>query len=104
MHDKQLTVFEYQALVKQLVHERGFDDETVAEVFTLLVEEVGELAKALRKANGQKIDKARKQHNVNEELADVFWYVLDLANRLGIDLAKAFDDKEAANKKRNWTT
>lgn len=98
-----MTVVEYQALVKKLVHERGFDDETAGEVFTLLVEEVGELAKALRKANGQKIDRSRKQHDISEELADVFWYLLDMANRLDIDLAKAFDDKEAANKKRKWT-
>ena len=46
---------EYQALIKKLVVERGYDSETVSEVFILLVEETGELAKAIRKYNGQKV-------------------------------------------------
>jgi NTP pyrophosphatase (non-canonical NTP hydrolase) len=93
---------QYQNLVKQLAKKRGFDEETVPEVFTLLVEEVGELAKAIRKANGQKVDKTSKQHEVEEEAADVFWLLIDLCNRLDIDLAKAFDSKEKKNQKRNW--
>lgn len=93
---------DYQQLIKQLVVKRGFDKETVPEVFTLLVEEVGELAKAIRKANGQKVDKSRRQHDVEEEAADVFWLLIDLCNRLGIDLEKAFRDKEAKNQKRQW--
>jgi len=97
------TVAQYQTLVKQLVIERGFDKETVPEVFILLVEEVGELAKAIRKQNGQKVDLARKQHEVEEEAADVFWLLIDLCNRLDIDLAAAFDAKEKKNASRVWT-
>jgi NTP pyrophosphatase (non-canonical NTP hydrolase) len=93
---------EYQALIRRLVAERGFDQETVPEVFTLLVEEVGELAKAIRKANGQKVDKTRRQHDVEEEAADVFWLLIDLCNRLDIDLQKAFKEKETKNQKRTW--
>jgi len=104
MSTQQLTLPEYQALVKRLVVERGFEDEAVTEVFTLLVEEVGELAKAIRKANGQKVDKTRKQHEVAEEAADVFWLLVDLCNRMDIDLAQAFVDKEKKNQKRKWTT
>lgn len=96
------TLAEYQKLVKQLVKERGFNKETVPEVFTLLVEEVGELAKAIRKANGQKVDKTSRQHEVEEEAADVFWLLIDLCNRLNIDLAKAFEAKEKKNQKRKW--
>lgn len=98
-----MTLTEYQKLIKQLVKERGFDKETVPEVFTLLVEEVGELAKAIRKANGQKVDTKSRQHDVEEEAADVFWLLLDLCNRLDIDLAKAFDAKEKKNQERTWT-
>ena len=89
-------------MVRQLVIERGFDKETVPEVFTLLVEEVGELAKAIRKANGQKVDKASKVHDLEEEAADVFWLLIDLCNRLDIDLAKAFAAKEQKNRQRKW--
>ncbi len=97
-----LTINQYQDLIKQLVIERGFDKETVPEVFTLLVEEIGELAKAIRKQNGQKVDKKSKHHEVEEEAADVFWLLLDLCNRLEIDLGKAFRDKEIKNTKRKW--
>lgn len=76
--------------------------ETVPEVFTLLVEEVGELAKAIRKANGQKIGAHSVQRDVAEEAADVFWLLVDLCNRLDIDLAKAFADKEIINQNRTW--
>jgi NTP pyrophosphatase (non-canonical NTP hydrolase) len=93
---------EYQDLIKKLVIKRGFDKETVPEVFTLLIEEVGELAKAIRKHNGQKVDLARKQHEVEEEAADVFWLLIDLCNRLDIDLAEAFAKKEAKNATRVW--
>jgi len=90
--------------MSRLIVERGFDKETVPEVFTLLVEEVGELAKAIRKSNGQKIDKARTQHEVGDELADVFWLLVDLSNRLDIDLAKAFAAKEKINENRQWSS
>lgn len=99
----RLTIEQYQDLIKALVVERGFGEETIPEVFTLLVEEVGELAKAIRKQNGQKVDLSRKQHDVEEEAADVFWLLLDLCNRLGIDLGKAFNTKETKNSTRNWS-
>jgi NTP pyrophosphatase (non-canonical NTP hydrolase) len=97
-----LTLQDYQQLVRELVVQRGFDLETVPEVFTLLIEEVGELAKAIRKANGQKVDATSQEHDVAEEAADVFWLLIDLCNRLGIDLAEAFAAKEVKNQSRAW--
>lgn len=101
-HSKELTLNDYQDLIRELVVIRGFDKETIPEVFTLLVEEVGELAKAIRKVNHQKIDPHSKDHSVEEELADVFWLILDICNRLDIDLAEAFDNKEGKNANRTW--
>lgn len=97
-----LTLQEYQRLIRELAEARGFMGETVSEVFTLLVEEVGELAKAIRKANGQKVGAHSRQHNVAEEAADVFWLLVDVCNRLDVDLAKAFSDKELVNQQRTW--
>ncbi len=96
------TMTDYHDYLKEVVVERGFEKETVSEVFTLLVEEVGELAKALRKANGQKIDMSSRQHDIEEEAADVLFMLVDLCNRLDIDLAEAFAAKEAKNAKRTW--
>ena len=98
----QTTLDDYQELVKKLVVERGFDKETPSEVLMLLVEEVGELAKAIRKANGMKVGGHSKSHDVAEEAADVFWLLIDLCNRLEIDLAQAFADKEVKNMQRQW--
>jgi NTP pyrophosphatase (non-canonical NTP hydrolase) len=97
---KDLTLRDYQDQIKKLVVERGYDQETVSEVFGLLVEEVGELAKAIRKVNGQKVHLDSRTHEVGEEMADVFWLVIDLCNRLNIDLAQAFEAKEMKNQKR----
>lgn len=99
---KDFTLEQYQQLVQKLAVERGFDKETPAEVFTLLVEEVGELAKAMRKQNGMKVDETSRKHDTEEEAADVLWLLLDLCNRLDIDLAAAFEAKEQKNATRTW--
>jgi NTP pyrophosphatase (non-canonical NTP hydrolase) len=91
---------DFQKLVRKLVVERGYDQETVPEVLMLLIEEVGELAKAIRKLNGQVTHADSKTHNVEEELADCLWLVVDLSNRLDIDLEAAFRAKETKNQNR----
>lgn len=96
------TLGDLQQYLRKIVVERGFDDEKPSEVFTVMVEEVGELAKALRKAGGQKTGEHSKQHDLEEEVADVLFMLTDLANRLGIDLEKAFRAKEEKNKGRTW--
>lgn len=97
------TIADYQALIRQLIVERGFDKETVPEVFMLFLEEAGEFAKAARKVSGVKVDNQSKVHDLEEEAADVFWLLIDLCNRLGIDLEKAFADKEKKNQQRTWS-
>lgn len=96
------TLADYQQYLKSVVKERGFDKETPAEVLTVFIEEIGELAKAMRKAGGQKVDAGSRHHDIEEEAADVFFMLIDLCNRLGVDLAQAFEAKEAKNNKRTW--
>ena len=96
------TLADIQAYIKQVNTERGFAEETVSEVFTILVEEVGELAKALRKNNGQKMDANSQSHELEHEAADVFTLLIDLCNKLGIDLEHSLRDKEEKNKRREW--
>jgi NTP pyrophosphatase (non-canonical NTP hydrolase) len=99
---KQINLDDYQQRISKLVLERGYDKETLSEVFTLLVEEVGELAKAIRKVNGQKVGSHSKQHEVADEVADIFWLILDLCNRMDINLAEAFEAKELKNQSRDY--
>ncbi|HWI65742.1 MAG TPA: MazG nucleotide pyrophosphohydrolase domain-containing protein [Symbiobacteriaceae bacterium] len=53
-----------------------------------LVEEVGEVARAIRKGD---------QANLAEELADCLFLLLTTANAAGVDLAEAFAEKEKRN-------
>lgn len=96
------TLADFQAYVAQLEMERGFADQSVRDKCLLLGEEVGELFKAIRKAEGLKIDVASQFGTVSEELADVFIYLCAIANRYCIDLEIAFRDKEAINHQREW--
>lgn len=96
------TLKDFQIYVKELVKERGFEHETVAEIFMLFLEECGEMAKAARKSAGIKSDKNSKAYHLDHEIADVFIYLLDICNQYGIDLEKAFREKEEINKKRLW--
>lgn len=97
------TLKDYQKYVEELIKERGFDDETVQELFMLLIEEVGEMTKAARKASGMHIDRSSKLENLGHEMADVLIYLFDIANHFNIDLEQAFREKEEINKKRQWS-
>lgn len=101
MSTKDLT--EYQKLIKQYSQERGFDEETVAEKFMLLIEEVGEFAKATRKTVGVKVSKDSRRPKMEEEAADIFYLLLDLCNMLDINLTQAFEMKQAKDAKRSWS-
>jgi len=102
---KNPTLKDFQKYVAEMIVERGFDNETMPEVFMLLLEECGEFARSARKAQMHHIKAYKgKKHDseVSLEAADVFLYLLNLCNRLGVDLEKAFRDKEEINKKRIW--
>lgn len=96
------TLRDFQGYVAEMIKARGFDKETVPEIFMLFLEECGELAKAVRKTQNIKSDKNSENFHVAEEAADVFMYLLDICNYLDIDLEEAFRSKEEKNKKREW--
>lgn len=97
------TLADFQAYAARKIKERGFDDETVQDKFILLVEEVGELAKALRPMHGVKVADDSVVGEMEHELADVFWLLLAISNGLGVDLEQAVRAKEAKNEARNWS-
>lgn len=78
---------------------RGFNDESPQDTMLLLTEEVGELARAIRK----RVQLPRADQSPEDpgaELADVQLYVLHLANVIGVDLAQAVVAKELVNHAR----
>ena len=96
------TLRDFQNYVAELVKERGFDKETLPQIFMLFLEECGEMAKAARKTQNIKSDKNSEDYHLNHEIADVFIYLLDICNHYGVDLEQAFREKEEINKKRFW--
>jgi len=97
------TLKHYQAFVVALEDERGFSDQGPIDKCLLLGEEVGELFKAVRKAEGLVVDQGSKIGGIGEELADIFIYLCSVANRYGVDLETAIRDKEAVNRTRVWS-
>lgn len=95
------TLADLQAYVQEMVVERGFNDD-VRNKFMMLIEEVGEFAKASRKHAGMRYATDAQEQNVAGEAADVLIVLLGLCNLLGIDLEQAFRDKEERNKQRVW--
>jgi NTP pyrophosphatase (non-canonical NTP hydrolase) len=79
--------------------ERGFMHESPQDTMLLLMEEMGELARSLRKSVGlARAEPARD--DPADELADVQLYLLHLANVIGVDLASAVVAKEKLNHRR----
>jgi len=56
----------------------------------VLTEEVGELARVMARKYGDQSFKPGEKDNLDEEIADVFWVLLCIANQTGTDLTEAF--------------
>ena len=58
---------------------------------TLLTEEVGELARIMARRYGEQSEKeSDKGRDLGDEMADVLWVLICLANQTGVDLTTAF--------------
>lgn len=67
-----------------------------------LTEEVGEVARIIARRYGEQSEKeSDKNKDLGEELADVVFVVLCLANQTGVDLQEAFDKKLDLKAKRD---
>ncbi|MDD7461149.1 MAG: nucleotide pyrophosphohydrolase [Prevotellaceae bacterium] len=71
----------------------------------ILTEEVGELARVMARTYGDQSFKAGEKSNLGDEMADVLWVLLCLANQTGIDLEAEFrknlEKKTARDKTRH---
>lgn len=79
---------------------RGYDSEDDRDCLLLLTEEVGELARAIRKRRGLMREAGWGAESVSSEIADVQLYLVHLANIVGVDLSEAIVAKERVNDDR----
>ena len=77
---KHLTILELQKAIKRIDHKHG----TVEQYMLKLMEEVGELAEVVRKDS--RMQEEHIKGTIEEELQDVLYYVICLANYYDIDL------------------
>jgi len=73
---------------------------------TILTEEVGELARIMARRYGEQSEKeSDKDKNLGDEMADVLWVLICLANQTGVNLTEAFrkniDKKTERDKDRH---
>jgi NTP pyrophosphatase (non-canonical NTP hydrolase) len=100
----EMSLSEIQNYMQVMAEQRGFSPSSTATMLILL-EEVGELAKALRKHTGLKIDHARLSSygNLSHEMADVLICLMMLANKCNVNLCEALAEKETINRQRTWS-
>lgn len=94
-----------QKYFSQIFKIRGVFCDDIEKVMILLMEEVGELAKSIRKENNiLKIDydKVGNYSDVKSEIADVFIILIAICNIYEISLSDALLKKEKSNIQRKW--
>lgn len=102
---KSASLADYQSYIKIICEEKGWNKRSDIEKMLFLTEEVGELAKAVRKEHGGfGYQTPETKEHLEEELVDVFNYVLDIANTHEVNLHEAFVKKWERNERRLWTS
>ncbi len=89
-----------QSYYEKVSKRRGWDKESARDTLLLLTEEVGELARVIRKTKGLKRHKSYQGISLEDELADIQLYLVHLANITGVELGSAVNNKEKKNQKR----
>lgn len=84
--DADISLADFQRLIHKMYHEKDVQ-RGVDGTFMWLIEEVGELAAALREGS---------QQEIAEEFADVLAWLVTIANSVGVDLSAAVAEKYGA--------
>lgn len=88
---EEITLRKAQDTVNQWITTIGNGYFSPLTNMAVLTEEVGEVARVMARQHGDQTAKAGEENlDLGDELADVLWVVLALANQTGIDLTEAF--------------
>ncbi len=87
-----MTIEQAQAQVDQWIKTVGVRYFNELTNMAILTEEVGELARIIaRKYGEQSFKESDKDKDMADEMADVLWVLICLANQTGVDLTKALE-------------
>ena len=100
-----MTIEEAQKAVDDWIKQYGVRYFNVLTNMTCLTEDVGELAHVVARKYGEQSFKPGDKDNMGEEMADILWVLIALANETGINLTeelqKNFDKKTRRDKTRH---
>lgn len=88
--DNDITIREAQQLVDQWIRQYGVRYFSELTNMAVLTEEVGELARVMVRKYGEQSFKQGEKDNLDEEIADILWVLLCIANQTGVDVTEAF--------------
>ena len=83
-----MTIKEAQQAVDEWIREYGVRYFSELTNMACLTEEVGELARGIARKYGDQSFKPGEEPNLGEEMADVLWVLICLANQTGVDLTE----------------
>lgn len=97
-----MTIQEAQSKVDIWINSTGVRYFNELTNTAILAEEVGEVARIMARRYGEQSEKdSDKNKDLGDELADVLWVVICLANQTGIDLTEAFKTNLAKKSQRD---
>jgi NTP pyrophosphatase (non-canonical NTP hydrolase) len=101
-----MTIQEAQQKVDEWINTTGVRYFNELTNMAILTEEVGEVARLMSRLYGeQSFKESDKEKNLSDELADVLWVLICIANQTGIDLTEAlqknFEKKTTRDKERH---
>ena len=85
-----MTIEEAQQRVDRWIKEYGVRYFSELTNMAVLTEEGGELARVMARRYGDQSFKKGEKDNLDEEIADVFWVLLCIANQTGVNITEAF--------------
>lgn len=94
-----MTIEEAQQSVDQWIKKYGVRYFSELTNMAVLTEEVGELARVMARKYGDQSFKSGETENLGDEMADILWVLICLANQTGVNLTEEF--KKNLEKKTN---
>ena len=96
-----MTIKEAQETVDNWIKSYGVRYFNELTNMAILTEEVGELARVMARKYGEQSFKEGEKDNSSEEIADILWVLICIANQTGVDLTEAFKQSIEKNTKRD---
>ena len=96
-----MEIKELQERVDAWIREYGVRYFSELTNMACLTEEVGELARVMARKYGDQSFKAGEKENLADEMADVLWVLVCLANQTGVDLTRAVEENFAKKSARD---